>query len=209
MNKLIQRLTIVFKPPRDTDPKAYFAEIDKLVSSYSEAELDKAADLLIRDGSKSWPSPRDICVACADARSMLQPEPPKPKGYGGPDWHLRPEMACFQFISSELGRQAAKEGWILGLYAFYSANRKAPDAREIGDLKANGHLNDAEHARVQGMHGGLGGMLKKLSDNILKRRDTYSAVAMGDMKLARKLCKLKAVPHTHISNRIVGEARQA
>lgn len=76
-NKLVARLCLMFGPPDVDDTASWFAEMDRLVKNYSEAELDKAADLVLRSHrGRAFPSVSEMLTACADARDIL----PEQKG---------------------------------------------------------------------------------------------------------------------------------
>lgn len=73
-NKLVARLCLMYGPPETADPPAWFSEMDKLLKGYNEAQLDKAADLVLRThrGSR-FPSVSEMLTAAEDATEMLAP----------------------------------------------------------------------------------------------------------------------------------------
>lgn len=130
-NKLVARLCLMYGAPDIDDTASWFAEMDRLVANYSEAELDKAADLVLRaHRGRAFPSVSEMLTACADAREIL----PHPVGLED----MTPEKADFlarkfvnglrthsktgkvepadgqfseRFLSHPLVRQSIGEGW--------------------------------------------------------------------------------------------------
>lgn len=87
-NKLVARLCLMFGPPDVDNTAAWFTEMDRLVRNYSDAELDKAADIVLRSHrGKSFPSVSEMLTACSDARDLL----PKQEGIE----EMTPEKADF------------------------------------------------------------------------------------------------------------------
>jgi hypothetical protein len=136
-NQLLNRLVIVFGMPESIDPPAYLSEIARLLRAYSHAELDKAADLLVREfvptARKPWPTPNEVCIAAADARDILTP--PKTADDKHPAWSDSAMSFADKAIVSDLGREAADNGWIGALHDFYRHNKRQPNAAEIYKCK--------------------------------------------------------------------------
>lgn len=59
VERLIERLTIVFGEPRTPNPVLYIEEIAKAVKPYSAEILEQAGDEVIR-GNTFWPKPGEI-----------------------------------------------------------------------------------------------------------------------------------------------------
>lgn len=130
-NKLIARLCLMYGSPESENLPAFFAEMDRLVANYSERELEKAADLILRSHrGRSFPSVSEVLTACAHARDIL----PEQKGVEDmtpekADWIARKivnglrlhghsgkmEPASGEFSDSLLShpivRQSVTEGW--------------------------------------------------------------------------------------------------
>lgn len=190
MNKLLQRLAIVYGKPDHTDPAPYFAELDRLMKGYCEEELNKAADLIIREHKgKTWPPVNAMIVACADARELINGAQPIVDNRF-PEWTKKRRAFAFKALESEVGRRASKEGWILGLEKFLREQGRAPNEREISDLKKSARgFDEAYTAVMNGQGGALAPALERLGDQMLKRRDDYSAIAHGDRSHADKVLR--------------------
>ena len=146
-NRLIARIATVFgTPDHSTDPEAFIRELARLTKSYSEPELEKAADHLLSTfvptQRKPWPTPAEICSACQDARELLNP--PRPIPYRYPDWSPESISKAYKLIVSDVGRRAADEGWILSLWDFCRKNHRLPNASEQVTIKGHAHsFNEA------------------------------------------------------------------
>lgn len=66
-NVMIQRLAIVFGKPDSADPVKFIAEYTRLCGGFGETTLNQAADALIRNGGRQWPTPKACVDACNDA----------------------------------------------------------------------------------------------------------------------------------------------
>jgi hypothetical protein len=194
MNKLIQRMSVVYGKPEHTDAPAFFAELARLMKSYCEEELDKAADVVIRGHKgKTWPAVSVMLAACAEAREILHLSAQADEDAKHPEWSKRARFFAFKSLRSEMGRRAAKEGWILGLEKFLRENMREPSEREIGDLKRSGRgFDDAYGEVLSGRGGAVAPALKRLGNTMLERRNELAAVAHGDFTFADKVLKRKA-----------------
>lgn len=185
-NKLIARLAVMFGPADfSDDPRAFLSEIARLTKAYSEEALDKAADLLIRSHRptqlKPWPSPSEICVACADAQEMIRPsEPFNPIAERNRDWTREACERADRMIQSDLGQRAADEGWILGLWDHYRQTPRQPTPKEI--IVAKNKAFEFDQAYKKAMTTPVGRMLNlpKLGDAILARRNQKAALTQGE-----------------------------
>lgn len=206
-NKLIARLAVMFGPADfSDDPRAFLSEIARLTKSYSEEVLDKAADLLIRSHRptqlKPWPSPSEICVACADAQEMVAPSSASnPLAERNQDWTKEALDRADRLIQSDIGRKAADEGWILGLWDHYRKTTRQPTAKEIIAFKNKAYQFD--HAYKEALTNGtcrsLG--LPRLGDAILARRGQKVALTNGEFMTRAEVAKM-------LQDRITGERRE-
>lgn len=191
MNKLIQRMTIVYGVPDHTAPQEFYAELARLMKSYCEEELDKAADLVIRSHKgRTWPAVSEMLTACADAREMLRLSAPADEDAKYPEWSKRARFFAFKSLHSEMGRRAAKEGWLLGLEKFLREKMRAPDEREISDLKRSARgFDDAYGQVLAGKGGALAPALKTLGGTMLERRNQLAAITQGDFDFADRVLR--------------------
>jgi hypothetical protein len=185
MNRLISRIAVMFGPPDfSSDPQAYMQELARLTASYTGAELDKAADLVIRAHKpthlKPWPTPAEICTACADAREMMTPAPKfDPGAKVNRDWTGESRQNADALLNSENGRAAADEGWSLSLWDFYRKHKRQPNAPEIVKIKRDAREFDAAYSEACGLRTSTGQMLVQLGDGMLRKRGETAGIAHG------------------------------
>jgi hypothetical protein len=179
-NPLFVRLIRMFGAAPSNDPQAYIGELLKLTRGYGTAELDKAADLLIRSHNpthlKPWPTPADICTACADAREIIAP--PNPVGQRDKTWTKDAIETADKLIASKLGQRAADEGWVLSLHDFCRKQRRLPDAGEVSNLIASARDFNGAYASLVDKHA-LQGKLKELGSSMLDKRARLGEAAYG------------------------------
>ena len=66
-NIMLERLMIVYGDPDSHDPKAYMAEVARLMRKYSDDTLRAATDhLLATHRGRMWPTPAQCINACQD-----------------------------------------------------------------------------------------------------------------------------------------------
>lgn len=184
-NILIQRLAIVFgAPTHSEDPAAYIQELTKLLKAYTHPELDKAADMLIREfrptTKKPWPTPSQICVAAADARDLLYPAPKAEKAH--PAWQPKAVEKADKLIQGQMGQEAGDNGWVLSLHDFCRNHGRLPneadayrcrvDAQEFNE--AYGKASRSDLPTVRALATGIG-------DAMLRKRDLLSNIAYGEI----------------------------
>lgn len=152
IDKFTRRLMNVFGEPKTTDLGAYLAELANILGGYSDAELQEAATLLMRAAKyRTWPLPAEMLEAAKSARRELlaKGRETKPAENHNPDpWSEQAKAAADKLINSDLGRKAAHEGWIGGLYSFCRQHRRLPHPREQHTLIENARKFDELYASV-------------------------------------------------------------
>jgi hypothetical protein len=182
-NKLVQRLCIMFGAPEHSeDPQAYIRELARLTKSYPDAVLDRAADYLIQShqptAAKPWPTPADVCVACADAQDAINPVATI-HDVKHLDWAAPALKRADALIQSPLGRKAADEGWILSLWDFCRKNMRLPAGSEITKCKTD--TTDFWQSYAECERGGWAqaASLKRTGDLMNARRNQKSDLTQG------------------------------
>lgn len=152
-NKLLSRLGLMYGPPVK-DPhgaEEFIAEYARLMGQYSDAELEAAADKIIKTRKfKSWPTIAE-CIAVledhrADAHERNAPERRTETKY--PEWSDAAFKVADRLIDCEMGRTAAREGWVLGLHDYCRKHRKLPSVYEVGAMKESARFVDRVAAGV-------------------------------------------------------------
>lgn len=179
--RILQRLCIVYGKPDSADPVAYLEEVSKLLKGYSDSVQDAAADLVIRTHRfRTFPTPSDIVTACEDVLSTTtgkdHPEHRMFNPY--PDWSPEAIRIADGLMNSQIGREAARGGWSLGLHDFCRKTGRLPTQREIPDIRIGSRQFDEAYAKCcSGEAGVCSAALKKLGDSMLERRRTYAEMA--------------------------------
>lgn len=180
-NRLVTRMCLMYGPPETHDDRAWFAEMDRMVKSYSDKELDAAAELVLRTHrGRGFPTVAQMLTACEDAREQHIPKPRPDPGYH--EWSKERIAEANRLIASEMGRAAAREGWVFALHSFCRENRRLPKTQgEIGHCKSIGSRFDSAYRDcLSGSGGQFGTALARLGGSMLARREELARVAMGE-----------------------------
>lgn len=185
MSRMVNRLSVVFGiPETTTDPAAFVAEMSRLVKAYSDAEQDKAADILISSFSptqrKPWPAPWEISDACVEARRLVNP--PVGETTRHPEWTRERVAEAYRLIRSPIGRTAADEGWVLSAWDFARRHRRLPaNPAEIEKCKASARKFDQTFAECERGTSLLAQVFCALGETMLRRRNKLAGVAYGEL----------------------------
>ena len=198
-NKLLSRLGIMYGVPDTDDPAAWLAEMERLTKGYSDAELDKAADLVLRrHRGRYFPAVSEILQACADAREETSPSRPLDTAKW-PTWDLSTIKKADELIRSDLGRKASAEGWVSGLHDFCRKNGRLPSGREIADCMAMSRGFDDAFASCARLHTPLGRELLELGKSMLRNSSYLDKIANGHVRNQSELAAyLKSPKEFHL-----------
>jgi hypothetical protein len=115
---LLKRLINIFGKPDSPNPAAFIDEYARIIFRFDGRIQDKAADFLIDNGGKSWPSTkavRDACLEAAESLALEDAKKPRPISAPKPIWELQAEQATSiakaLSVTSQLGQMAFEEGW--------------------------------------------------------------------------------------------------
>lgn len=143
VSEFISHVVLHFGEPKfdvsDTDkPKAYNEWLRSLARSlrgFSPECLKKASEVIVETRKyRSFPLVSECIDACKDAQIWLNAQ--KPQLRFGPEKRMsefspdRTQLAD-ELIMGEMGRMAAKEGWISALHQFCRKEMRLPDRDEI------------------------------------------------------------------------------
>lgn len=135
-----------FPRPKFNDDEAleaaWVASMTRTLSGFSDDVLARAAQRILerrhpkRDGAY-FPKPAECSDICLDVQKLHKlsevPLLARPKG---DDWSDDRLALAFDLVNGEMGRRAAREGWVDGLYHFARKNMRLPQPAEIGTLIA-------------------------------------------------------------------------
>lgn len=180
-NKLVQRMCLMFGPPETDQPAEWFAEMDRLLKGYGVAELDKAADIVLRTHKGTrFPSISEMLSACADAREDTRPRERPMDVF--PDWTPEAIKKADELIQCKLGQRAADEGWVFALHTFCRKKGRLPLTNEVGDCIAEARGFDEAYARNAKSGEPLQLALNKLGDSMLRMRAYLGEIAYGRVR---------------------------
>lgn len=183
-NALLKRLGLLYGPP-STDAnqaKAIIAEYARLMGQYSEGELLAAADRVVTKRKfKSWPTIGDCIEVLEDHRAEVheQNAPERKAEPTHPEWSDAAFAAADKLIDCEMGRKAAREGWILSLHDFCRRERKLPSHYQTGALIESARFVD--HCAAGAIDMGLcHASLRKFADEFLVKRERLAKRVLGE-----------------------------
>jgi len=180
-NRLVARLSVMYGKPDTDDPKAWFAEMDRLLKNYYDSELDKAADIVLRTHrGNRFPSVSEMLTAAADAREEMAPKPKPVEKF--PDWTPEAIKKADELIQCKLGQRAADEGWIFALHTFCRKNSRLPMADEVGACIAEAKGFDEAYKRNAEIGGPVQIALNRLGDSMLRMRAYLGEIAYGRVR---------------------------
>lgn len=177
-NPLLTRLMVLYDPPDTGDLTAWMTEVARLIEGYSDRDLDRAFDLICAGHrGRGFPTVSEIIGGCAEARAAASPakpvEPPT-----DPRWSAEAFRIADEMIQCELGRQAARDGWCLGLHEFIRVHRRLPRSWEAGEIIATSRLIDRIAAGAERGHPINGA---KLAASMIAKREAMARKILGEV----------------------------
>jgi hypothetical protein len=158
----------------------------QILGGYDEDVLQRAATRIVRSETRDrrFPLPavcRQVCEEIVKADKASQPPTIEDRAKdlkGNADWQYR---LADDLIMCEMGRRAAREGWILSLHDFCRINGRLPTADwEIRKCIDGARGFDKAYEEVLNGAGGVcAKALEALGDTMLKRREALRARVLG------------------------------
>jgi hypothetical protein len=157
--KFLETLQINFRAGKHESPEHEAKWLKLMVAElkqYTPDVLEQASKDLVRKRADKYFPILSVCLsACEDAKHWIDMGNPRFKLGGRQNASpMSPERERLadDLIMGEMGRQAAHEGWILGLHRFISRRGKMPKPYQIARLKASsvGFIEDFDKARRGG-----------------------------------------------------------
>lgn len=144
-------LLSIFTAPKGEDVNGFFEAYDQLLGGYSDKVLSDAVKRIIASRDKrTFPLPYECSHACRDALAALaaakhanersddnhHENAPLEQRY--PEWSELRKQQAWSLMRCELGKEAARDMWIIPLYDFCRENRRLPDVHEVTHLVEKG-----------------------------------------------------------------------
>ena len=160
------------------------ASMVRNLRGYAGDVLKKAAQRIIDTRTdRRFPLPSECKNVCEDIHRVdkltsLPVEPP-PSKYA--EWSESRIKLADDLIASEIGRQAARDGWVLSLHDFVRQQMRLPSASEIGRVKAGARgFDEAYEICLRGEGGLCNAALVKLGEMMVARREKLRAQVLGE-----------------------------
>ena len=170
----------------DEAERAWLESHSKVLSRFSPEVLRQAADKIVETRKyKTFPLPADIIEACEIVekraaikhRAMTLPTLAPPTT---DEWSPERQRIAYSVCRTALGRQAAREGWVLRLWNFARVELRHPGEQEVErlkrEVKAHKQLIAQCHA---GSAGHFSASLAKLGDGMLAKEDRLAGEVLG------------------------------
>lgn len=155
----------------------FYADFYRELGYYSDRCLDLAWQQLVSSKNKRvFPLVAECREACRAASRTLSAEEP-PKLVKRDDGKCAHEDAG-RLICSPMGRQAAEDGWVVGMYDFCLEHRRYPNLQEAQRLKAKSAATWAELAEFENDPATMPNALAWIK-TFKKRRGHLSQIACG------------------------------
>lgn len=186
VGKLISMVGLHFPPPKFPDDQAeaaWSASMVRFLAPYSPEVLAKAAEHIIqtrdptRHGQRWFPAPAEIIAVCNTMRAVVDAgrTPLLTSGRRDPsEWAgWRRDLADELVRNSDLGREAARGGWVQALWDF--CRRRGALPRTQSELvEVRGHARDFDKALDvlrRGQGGAFNAPLLSLGEAMLDKRN--------------------------------------
>lgn len=188
VSNFISTLMPVFPFRHETPEReaAWLKSMFMALNHYEAPVLVRAAAKIVDTRTdRRFPLPaecREICAAIVrednahSSKSTLIKDPAK-RGDG--EWRYK---LADELIMTELGRRAAREGWVLSLHDHIRRHGSLPrEKHEISACIASARgFDEAYRECVSGNGGALAANLIKLGDAMLRRREKLRNMVLGD-----------------------------
>lgn len=148
---------------------------------FSERVYTLAAQKLRTDPSakKSFPVNGAILAACQEVQRELAMDGAKPAATAdrNPEWSPKRIELANRMMHSDLGRQAAEEGWIVSLHDFCREQARLPNRFEAEKVRSAALARKAERERRELEFGGNPKLIQVIAKAMEAKRARLSALA--------------------------------
>lgn len=195
VGKLISMVGLHFPPPRFPDEQteaAWTASMVRFLAPYTPEVLAATAEHIIKtrdpskQGMKWFPAPAeiikiaDLLRRASDTREtplLTHGERDKSQFAG---W--RTDLANELVGTSEIGKEAARNGWVKSLWDWCRKFGALPRSqREVSEVKGEAAQFDAHMRTLRAGEGGaFNGALLKLGESLLQRRKELEQRVLGE-----------------------------
>lgn len=188
--KFVSELKDHFSPPRHGSAEAEARWLRNLVEALRGASptvLDRAKrNIIDTRKNRYFPLIGEIREACREAAREVEFDAhvqtlPALRQATSDEWSTERCKLAYDLVKCELGRQAAKEGWILALWHHCRRHQRLPQSQtEIAACKRISQEFDQSYANcVTGRAGPQSRTLEALGSSMLAKRKKLAEEVMG------------------------------
>lgn len=186
--KFAETILQLFPPFRwEPDQEDRWMEImARETSGFSDAVLDRALSIMVRRKDHRMPTPGECINACIEAKRWLDQdrqagEIPELQRSSGDDWSAdRVRLAYELCKGTQLGKEAAKDGWILSFWHFCREEQRVPKGQEIEQCKRDSAgIDEIYAACARGEGGALTKACAAWGASVIEKREKLRAEVLG------------------------------
>lgn len=136
-------------PGASDDPEGWERDYDESLGTFGDDALRRAARIIReeRTGARTFPLIADCNAACKRAFDELHSPRSNKSGArnddqaiedGYPEWGDLRRQQAWSLMRCDLGKEAARDMWVVPLFDFCRENRRLPDRHEVERLIQKG-----------------------------------------------------------------------
>lgn len=196
--KFAETILQLFPPFRwEPDQEDRWMEImARETSGFSDRVLEQALSNIVRRKEHRIPTVGECIEACCEAKRWLEQdkaagELPDLHPSASRDWSTERRKLAHDSIQTEMGREAARDGWIGSLWNFVREQQRLPKGQEVEGCKRQakefletyemvlrGECVDKDGV-VQKLPKAEAAVLQKLGASMLARREEWASEVLG------------------------------
>lgn len=185
----IEALLVHYPVRHDTEERedAWVKSMIAALRDFDGSLLQEVANDIIRTRKyRNFPLLSEILDKCdeiqerraARKREAMLPELRTPQG--ADEWTTERCKFAHDMKRSDLGKQAAREGWIVAFWHFCRRNLRAPDGREIDQCRRDSDgIDELYQQAMKGEAGPFSRQVAKFAGDILEKRMRWTDEALG------------------------------
>ena len=170
--------------PENADKTTIYGAYARALSQYSDRVLQRAADeMLATRSQRKFPLLAECLEACRNAQDEIAGEAKRENDSARQSakskdpWSPERVHLADGMMRSELGREAAKEGWIVSLHDFCREEGRLPNKFEAERVRSAALARKAERERREQEFGGNPKLIQVVAKAMEAKRARLSALA--------------------------------
>lgn len=170
--------------PENADKATIYGAYARALSQYSSEVLQRAADgMLAVRSQRKFPLLAECLEACRSAQDEIAGEAKRENddqrqvAKSKDPWSPERVKQADRMMDSDVGRQAAEEGWIISLHDFCREQGRIPNRFEAEKVRSAALIRKAEREERERNFGGNPRMIQSVARAMETRRVRLSALA--------------------------------